>query len=135
MARSAAIFVDVSKAGDTLGFVATRGTYSIYAYPNGGGIASATKVVGIGSAGEVVGTHLDPAGLPHGFVYSGGTYFNIDAPSATQTLVTGVKRERLAGRLLFRRSGRGGLHRTMSGRTEAVYAMRRCVRFGVAEFC
>ncbi len=83
-------FVDVSKAGDTLGFVATGGTYSIYAYPNGGGIASATKVVGIGSAGEVVGTHLDPAGLPHGFVYSGGTYFNIDAPSATQTLVTGV---------------------------------------------
>jgi hypothetical protein len=82
-------FVDNSRGGDTLGFVTSGGTTTTYGYPNGGGIEAFTTVVGIDAAGDVAGTYLDQGGLQHGFIYTGGSYYNIDAPSATQTFVTG----------------------------------------------
>jgi probable HAF family extracellular repeat protein len=41
-----------------------------------------TRAFGINDMGQIVGTYNDDSGI-HGFLLSGGTYFNFDDPSAT----------------------------------------------------
>jgi probable HAF family extracellular repeat protein len=62
--------------------------------------AISTQPSGINDAGEIVGSYTDTAGS-HGFVYSHGSYFTIDAPSPAApgiTVLTGINnREQIAG--------------------------------------
>jgi probable HAF family extracellular repeat protein len=69
----------------TLGFTLNGNTATSFAYPD----SEENSVVGIGPAGEVVGTWSGTT-ASHGFTFLNGTYYSIDFPGATQTYLTGV---------------------------------------------
>jgi probable HAF family extracellular repeat protein len=50
---------------------------------------NSTQALDINNAGQIVGTYNDAAGS-HSFLYSGGTFTTIDAPSGTDTVATGI---------------------------------------------
>ena len=54
-------------------------TYTTLDDPN---VANSTRAFGINDMGQIVGTYNDDSGI-HGFLLSGGTYFNFNDPSAT----------------------------------------------------
>jgi len=37
-----------------------------------------TRAFGVNNAGQIVGSYQDSSGNQHGFLFSGGTYSNID---------------------------------------------------------
>src|SRR3954467_388616 len=49
-----------------------------------------TTAYGINAAGQVVGSYQDASGTTHGFLYSGGTYTTLDAPSARTTAARAI---------------------------------------------
>jgi hypothetical protein len=70
------------------GFITSGGTTTTYNYP--GSAAASTRVIGIDAAGDVAGDYQDASGNGHGFIYTGGAYYDIDAPTATATAVVGI---------------------------------------------
>ena len=66
--------------------------------------ANVTAAQGINNAGQIVGYYQDGGHLAHGFLYSGGTYFPLDDPSAT--LGTSGQLVRVPCNRLARRRGR-----------------------------
>jgi len=79
-----------SVADGPVGFIMSGGTITTYNYPISGGGMSSTYIVGIDAAGDVAGDYQDASGNGHGFIYTGGTYYDIDAPGATNTAVVGI---------------------------------------------
>src|SRR3954462_7359319 len=48
--------------------------------------SAGTTANGINASGQIVGSYQDASGTTHGFLYSGGAYATLDAPSATATV-------------------------------------------------
>jgi hypothetical protein len=61
------------------GSALSDGNYTSINFPG----ASVTTPNGVNVYGDIVGIYLDSAGLPHSFVYSGGSFATIDFPGAT----------------------------------------------------
>ena len=49
-----------------------------------------THAFGINSAGDIVGSYLDSAGVEHGYLLKGGTFTQIDYPGALATRASGI---------------------------------------------
>lgn len=62
------------------------GTYTQIDYPG----ATQTRVLGINSAGEMVGFYVDSLGDDHGFLLSGGEFTTIDVPGSNKTDADGI---------------------------------------------
>lgn len=52
--------------------------------------ATSTRVMGINSAGQVVGTYSTSGGQQHAFLWSAGTFSSVDVAGASMTFVRGV---------------------------------------------
>jgi probable HAF family extracellular repeat protein len=48
------------------------------------------RAFGINNLGMIVGDYSDAAGLPHGYLFSNGSYTPIDVPGAVQTVPYGI---------------------------------------------
>lgn len=69
------------------GFVMTGAAATVLDVPG----ASITNADGINDAGHIVGAYADAAGIGHGFLKIGNTFFDIDAPGATsETAAFGI---------------------------------------------
>jgi probable HAF family extracellular repeat protein len=71
----------------THGFLNSGGTYTTIDYPNS--LATDTRVFGINSAGDMVGTYKS-GGDTHGFLYTGGVFTTIDKSGALSTTPQGI---------------------------------------------
>jgi hypothetical protein len=67
------------------GFANIGGTFSNVDFPG----ASATQVIGVNDAGQMVGDYFDGTG-EHGFVSDGGNFAAIGFPGATRTAAAGI---------------------------------------------
>jgi hypothetical protein len=76
---------------NTHGFVRRAGADHAYNFP---GKHRSTTVIGVTSAGEVVGNFADPTTQgsenTHGFIYRSGAYHQIDVPGALYTSIAAV---------------------------------------------
>ena len=59
-----------------------------------------TDARGINDAGQIVGFYADPSGNQHGFLYSGGSFINVDDPLAGSTGTTILKGINDAGQIV-----------------------------------
>lgn len=63
-----------------------QGTYTQIDYPG----AIQTYILGVNTAGDVVGGYVDSSSIFHGFLLSGGVYTTIDYPGASYTDLGGI---------------------------------------------
>jgi len=70
----------------TVPLALAQGTYTQFDVP----AAVFTVVVGIDSAGDLVGYYQDASGNLNGFLFSGGAYTTIDPPGSTTTQLSGI---------------------------------------------
>jgi probable HAF family extracellular repeat protein len=75
------------------GFLATALTETTYMFsmPLDAPSSTGTSAYGINAAGQIVGGYEDSTGMPHGFLYSGGSYTILNATLGTNgTLANGI---------------------------------------------
>jgi probable HAF family extracellular repeat protein len=77
-------FYSTASTPRTNGFLNSGGTYTTIDYP----LVNDTRVFGINSAGDMVGTYK--SGDTHGFLYTGGIFTTIDKPGALSTTPLGI---------------------------------------------
>jgi probable HAF family extracellular repeat protein len=76
--------------GQTLGFIKTGNTFTLFDAGDFVPGALFTQISAINDLGHVVGQFTDGAHIGHGFFYDGVTFTTLDVPGAIQTIANGI---------------------------------------------